>query len=108
MGAEVNGSTPRAAEISRDTKETQIHVVLSIDGGELDLPQSVKASEKERKNRHAFQSSKTQYIDVDTGVGFLDHMLHALAKHGGWSLYLRTRGDLISTWEFHVVRHLRW
>ncbi|KAI9721364.1 MAG: imidazoleglycerol-phosphate dehydratase [Chrysothrix sp. TS-e1954] len=84
----------RASTVSRDTKETQIHVVLNIDGGDLDLPSSNEAN-GERANKHAFQASKAQYIDVSTGIGFLDHMLHALAKHAGWSLYLRTHGDLI-------------
>jgi imidazoleglycerol-phosphate dehydratase len=31
---------------------------------------------------------------VWTGIGFLDHMIHALAKHSGWSLRVRTLGDL--------------
>ncbi|KAK5145927.1 hypothetical protein LTR04_001172 [Oleoguttula sp. CCFEE 6159] len=43
---------------------------------------------------HAAQLSTSQQIDVDSGIGFLDHMLHALAKHAGWSLRLRCRGDL--------------
>ena len=88
----------RSATVSRDTKETQIQVILNIDGGELELPTSNEKSQTngERPNKHAFQASKAQYIDVSTGIGFLDHMLHALAKHAGWSLYLRTHGDLIS------------
>lgn len=89
---------PRAASVSRDTKETQISVILNIDGGQLSLPPSASVN-GERKNKHAFQLSKTQYIDIDTGIGFLDHMLHALAKHGGWSLFVRTNGDLYSTCE---------
>ena len=95
MGSEQQSRAPRAASISRETKETKINVVLNIDGGQLDLPSSAMVN-GERKNKHAFQASKTQYIDVDTGIGFFDHMLHALAKHGGWSLYLRTDGDLHS------------
>lgn len=90
--------TPRAASVSRDTKETKIEVILCIDGGELTIPETLTQSStknSERKNAHAFQSSKSQYIDVDTGIGFLDHMIHALAKHGGWSLFLRTKGDLV-------------
>ena len=88
----------RSATVSRDTKETQIQVILNIDGGELQLPANANGAEinGERPNKHAFQASKAQYIDVSTGVGFLDHMLHTLAKHAGWSLYLRTSGDLIS------------
>ncbi|KAK8003457.1 hypothetical protein PG989_003176 [Apiospora arundinis] len=43
---------------------------------------------------HASQASKSQTISVSTGIGFLDHMLHALAKHAGWSLALACKGDL--------------
>lgn len=45
---------------------------------------------------HASQSSKSQTISVHTGIGFLDHMLHALAKHAGWSLAIACKGDLHS------------
>ena len=38
--------------------------------------------------------SKQCQIEVSTGIGFLDHMIHALAKHGGWSLILSCKGDL--------------
>lgn len=86
----------RQAVVTRNTKETQIEVVLDIDGGEISVPGTVN-EHGERKNKHAFQASKSQYIDIDTGIGFLDHMLHALGKHAGWSLYLRTVGDLHST-----------
>jgi hypothetical protein len=87
----------RTATIKRDTNETKVHVILSLDGGDLDdLPSETSRLNGERTNKHAFQNSKAQYIDIDTGVGFLDHMVHQLAKHGGWSLYLRTRGDLHS------------
>ena len=88
----------RQGIVARDTKETQIMVILDIDGGELDLSESQKAR-TEQTNKHAFQSSKSQYIDIDTGIGFLDHMLHALSKHAGWSLYVRTMGDLHSRWK---------
>ena len=91
----------RAASVFRDTKETKIQVSLCIDGGPLsDLP-SIRQDQVngERKNNHAFQESKSQYVDIDTGIGFLDHMLHALAKHAGWSLYLRCNGDLHSAYK---------
>jgi imidazoleglycerol-phosphate dehydratase len=45
---------------------------------------------------HATQFTPTQQITISTGIGFLDHMLHALAKHGGWSLAVRAKGDLYS------------
>jgi imidazoleglycerol-phosphate dehydratase len=36
----------------------------------------------------------TQVISIKTGIGFLDHMLTALAKHAHWSLELECQGDL--------------
>ncbi|KAI9312942.1 Imidazoleglycerol-phosphate dehydratase-domain-containing protein [Dichotomocladium elegans] len=61
---------PRTATVSRKTNETDIHIDLNLD------------------------SQFDQKIDIDTGIGFLDHMYHALAKHSGWSLKLRCKGDL--------------
>jgi len=84
--------TPRSATINRDTKETKVQVKLCIDGGQLDSIPSIPWDS--RTNKHAFQESPSQYVDIDTGIGFLDHMLHALAKHAGWSLWLRCQGDL--------------
>jgi len=59
----------RTAEIDRSTKETTIRGRLCLDG--------------ERR------------ITVKTGIGFLDHMLSALAFHAGWDLELECRGDLV-------------
>jgi len=64
----------RTASISRITNETQITVDLNLDC----LP----------------SSGFKQVIDVSTGIGFLDHMYHALAKHGGMSLTMKCKGDL--------------
>ncbi|KAI0273653.1 IGPD-domain-containing protein [Gloeopeniophorella convolvens] len=64
----------RTATISRKTNETQIEVSINLDC------QPGSASE--------------QVIDIATGIGFLDHMYHALAKHSGWSLTLKAQGDL--------------
>ena len=58
----------RRAEIDRRTLETDIHVELSLDG----------------EGR----------AEVATGVGFLDHLLTALAKHARFDLVLRCKGDL--------------
>lgn len=80
----------RTATINRDTNETKIQLALNLDGGALPQLEDANGSTLE----HAAQDSKSQQISVDTGIGFLDHMLHALAKHGGWSMRLRTRGDL--------------
>jgi len=66
----------RTAEINRRTKETDITVSLSLDG--------VGAGERE------------------TGVGFLDHMLDLLARHGRIDLTVRANGDL-ETGAHHTV-----
>lgn len=57
----------RTGTIHRKTNETDITVSLNLDGG-----------------AHA----------VDTGVGFFDHMLTALAVHGGLGLEIQAKGDL--------------
>ena len=80
----------RSATINRDTNETKIQLSINLDGGALD---SVTSNGSEAKS-HAAQASKSQTIDIDTGIGFLDHMLHAFAKHAGWSLWIRCKGDL--------------
>lgn len=77
----------RSAVFSRDTNETKIQVALSLDGGHIEL-------EGAEKNEVAAQTTASQVINVNTGIGFLDHMLHALAKHSGWSLLLECKGDL--------------
>lgn len=59
---------PRRAELDRKTAETDIEVVLDLDGGGT--------------------------AEIDTGLGFLDHMLSALARHSGFDLTLRASGDL--------------
>lgn len=58
----------RTAAVTRETAETEIEVTLAIDGD----------------GEH----------EVDTGVGFFDHMLAALAKHGLFDLTVRCDGDL--------------
>jgi imidazoleglycerol-phosphate dehydratase len=58
----------RTAERQRRTRETEISVTIGLDGsGEA---------------------------EVDTGVGFFDHMLDAFARHGGFDLRVRCSGDL--------------
>ena len=58
----------RTATLTRTTSETDISVTLDLDG--------------------------TGRADVATGVGFLDHMLTALARHGLFDLTVRAAGDL--------------
>ncbi|KAF8476966.1 Imidazoleglycerol-phosphate dehydratase-domain-containing protein [Kalaharituber pfeilii] len=95
---------PRTAVINRTTNETKIQVALSLDGGSLssllasssssDTASTPAPIDPTTTAHHATQSSSTQQISINTGIGFLDHMLHALAKHGGWSLHLTCQGDL--------------
>lgn len=96
----------RTALIERVTKETKVQVSLSLDGGPLaflpDTDSSLTAAftaagiSPQTAVTHASQDSATQQIWVWTGVGFADHLLHGLAKHAGWSLRVRTAGDLYS------------
>jgi imidazoleglycerol-phosphate dehydratase len=58
----------RTSQISRKTSETRIELKLDLDGSGRG--------------------------DRDTGVGFFDHLLDALARHGGLDLDLRVQGDL--------------
>jgi imidazoleglycerol-phosphate dehydratase len=93
-------STPkRTCLVERITKETSVQVSLSLDGGQLDLlpnKEAFAALPGQDSEHHATQDSSSQQIWVWTGIGFLDHMIHALAKHSGWSLRARTAGDLAS------------
>ena len=66
----------RSGEIQRETGETEIHVRLALDG--------------------EGQGAR------DTGVGFLDHMLDLLARHGHMDLEVSARGDL-ETGAHHTV-----
>ncbi len=58
----------RKAEISRKTKETDIKCRLSLDG--------------------------TGKSEIDTGIGFFDHMLEGFSRHGFFDLELTCKGDL--------------
>src|SRR5256885_17207483 len=95
----------RTATLNRDTNETKVQIALSLDGGAL--PSTARSDPRENgvDSHHATQSTSSQTIDVNTGIGFLDHvpisssvltckMFHALAKHSGWSLRLSCQGDL--------------
>jgi imidazoleglycerol-phosphate dehydratase len=58
----------RSAEVTRTTSETDITIVLNLDG--------------------------TGRSDITTGIGFLDHMLTALARHALFDLTVHAKGDL--------------
>jgi len=58
----------RHVTIERHTRETRISLELNLDG--------------------------TRQVEVTTGIGFLDHLLSALAYHAGWDLSLQCHGDL--------------
>ena len=58
----------REAKVARKTSETDIEVALNLDG--------------------------TGKYDIDTGIGFLDHMLESLSRHSLIDLNVRAKGDL--------------
>lgn len=60
--------TPRTAEIVRNTTETQIRVVVDLNG-----------------------SGRSQ---LATGIGFFDHMLDQIARHAAFDLTIEAKGDL--------------
>jgi imidazoleglycerol-phosphate dehydratase len=65
----------RDADIARKTRETEISLSVDLDGGE---------------------------VDASTGVGFFDHMLETLGRHGRLGLRVSAKGDL-ETGAHHTV-----
>ncbi|KAL2119468.1 hypothetical protein VTJ04DRAFT_6429 [Mycothermus thermophilus] len=82
---------PRWAAFARDTNETKIQIAINLDGGAF--PPDTDPRLLEATTDHASESG-ARTIHINTGIGFLDHMLHALAKHAGWSLAINCKGDL--------------
>jgi len=68
VGNSLVGTGGRIGSVSRSTKETQISCTVDLDG--------------EGK------------AEVNTGIGFLDHMISQLAKHGRFNITLKCNGDL--------------
>ncbi|OWJ66283.1 imidazoleglycerol-phosphate dehydratase HisB [Inquilinus limosus] len=66
--AKARSAPTRAATVDRATRETRISATVDLDG--------------------------TGRSDIQTGVGFLDHMLDQLARHGLFDLTVRAEGDL--------------
>ena len=64
----IAAAAPRQAEVRRDTKETQIRVAINLDG--------------------------TGMAKLSTGIGFFDHMLDQIARHGLIDLEIEAQGDL--------------
>ena len=62
------GPQPRVGRVHRKTRETDVEVVLHLDG--------------------------SGSSSISTGVGFLDHMLDSLTRHGLFDLEVRATGDL--------------
>lgn len=61
-------SAPRTATVTRETEETRVRAALALDGRGTS--------------------------EVSTGIGFLDHMLDALARHARFDLELTCEGDM--------------
>lgn len=64
----------RTAVLNRDTNETKIQVALSLDGGPLPAPSEHGSHPNSKESSHAAQATSVQTIEINTGIGFLDHV----------------------------------
>ncbi len=88
-GATVAGG--RSAQVSRETGETSVRVTIDLDGG-----RRRRAGGRADTGAGAASGATrggSPRVRVKTGIGFFDHMLHALAFHAGWGLDLVCEGD---------------
>ena len=87
-------SQKRFSCVSRVTRETSITVEIDLDGtGNVDVRLSdVNPSISHMVGLHLIHVMYT--TQVETGIGFLDHMLTALGKHARFDLKLHCKGDL--------------
>ena len=74
--AEILFAGERIAEVKRTTKETDIYIKINLDG--------------------------TGKCNISTGLGFFDHMLEQIGKHGMMDLTIQTKGDLYVD-EHHTI-----
>ena len=72
----LSSGEPRVASLERKTGETSVSVTFNLDG--------------------------QGHFDVDTGNGFLDHMVNQLARHGLFDITLKAQGDTHTGWH-HLV-----
>lgn len=73
LADELTARAPRRARVARRTRETDVAVEVDLD--------------------------RDEPVSIATGIGFYDHMLEQVARHGGFSVALACRGDL------HVDEH---
>jgi len=69
----------RVGKIFRETRETKVDVEINLDGGENQI-----------NSENKFNSEN----QIDTGIGFFDHMLNLFAAHGNFDLSVTCAGDL--------------
>ncbi|MEJ2624428.1 MAG: hypothetical protein P8Z80_07790, partial [Pseudolabrys sp.] len=69
----VSGGSTRTGKVTRKTKETDVAVAVDLDG-----------------------SGRSE---IETGIGFLDHMLDLLARHSRIDITVKAKGDL------HIDQH---
>ena len=88
-----------AVRISIGTDEEMQKLLMVMKGKSFPASESQRVQIVTRKTSETIISVKVNLdesnpIQINTGIGFYDHMLHQIAKHGGFSLELECDGDL--------------